>query len=511
MESAIENRECSIIRKFRLHLRHNLIFILTLSAVIFGLTLGFLLRLAEPSSDALLWLGMPGELFLRLLKMMIIPLLVCSVIHSTASLDPKSNGKISVVSFTYIMLTNMVGCLIAIALFFVIKPGSESPLVEGKPNVYEAVPQDLFADLLRNIFPDNVVEATFRQSQTKYTHEKVEQVLVVDNATQRNISTNQNEHPHAQKVVKSVGKTDGPNILGIIVVCMFLGTAAGRLGKKAKPFLEFFAVGNEIVLHVLRWFLWITPLGVCSLIASSIAGTRDVIGTFSNLGLYVLTVTFGIILHQTVFLPVIFFLTLRRNPFTFFISVGRAWLIGFAATSSAVAIPEMFEACDNNHIDKRVSRFVIPFCATINADGSALFITASVMFIASISCIPLVFGKVATFFLVTSISSLALPSVPSASIVTLIMVLSSLNIPVQAVSLLFAVEWFLDRIRTAANVLSHTCCAAIAHRYCGQDLGTTIELGMVEQEMELIVHASETRNCSELVDRVRNNTKTEND
>lgn len=68
-----------------------------------------------------------------------------------------------------------------------------------------------------------------------------------------------------------------------------------------------------------------------------------------------------------------------------------------------------------------------------------------------------------------------------------------------------------DRIRTAANVLSHTCCAAIAHRYCGQDLGTTKELGMVEQEMELIVHASETRNCSELVDRVRNNTSTEND
>lgn len=72
-------------------------------------------------------------------------------------------------------------------------------------------------------------------------------------------------------------------------------------------------------------------------------------------------------------------------------------------------------------------------------------------------------------------------------------------------------SFFRDRIRTAANVLSHTCCAAIAHRYCGQDLGTTIELGMVEQEMELIVHASETRNCSELVDRVRNNTKTEND
>uniref|UniRef100_A0A8W8IG80 Amino acid transporter n=1 Tax=Magallana gigas TaxID=29159 RepID=A0A8W8IG80_MAGGI len=494
MESAIENRECCLIRKFRVSLRRHLLFILTLSAVIVGFALGFLLRLAEPSSDALLWLGMPGELFLRLLKMMIIPLLVCSVIHSTASLDPKSNGKISVLTFTYILLTNMLGCLIAIALFYVIKPGSESPLVEGKSNVYEAVPQDIFADLLRNIFPDNMVEATFRQTQTKYSREIVEPFPLVDNSTRQNISTNQPAPEVVQKIVKSVEKTDGPNILGVVVVCMFLGTAAGRLGKKAKPFLEFFAVGNDIVLHVLRWFLWMTPLGACSLIASSIAGTRDVTGTFSNLGLFVVTVTLGIILHQMLFMPLIYFLTIRRNPFTFFITVGRAWLIGFASGSSAVAIPEMFEACDKNNIDKRVSRFVIPFCATLNADGSALFITASAMFIASISGHPLAFGKVVTLFLLTAISSLALPAVPSASIVAIIMVLTSLSIPVQAVSLLFAMEWFLDRIRTAANVLSHTCCAAIAQRYCGQDPGTTKELEMLEQEIELVVHAPETRN-----------------
>uniref|UniRef100_K1Q5Y5 Amino acid transporter n=1 Tax=Magallana gigas TaxID=29159 RepID=K1Q5Y5_MAGGI len=373
MESAIENRECCLIRKFRVSLRRHLLFILTLSAVIVGFTLGFLLRLAEPSADALLWLG-------------------------TSSLDPKSNGKISVLTFTYILLTNMLGCLIAIALFYVIKPGSDSPLVEGKPNVYEAVPQDIFADLLRNILPDNVVEATFRQTQTKYSREIVEPFPLVDNSTRQNISTNQPAPEVVQKIVKSVEKTDGPNILGIVVVCMFLGTAAGRLGRKAKPFLEFFAVGNEIVLYVLRWFLWMTPLGACSLIASSIAGTRDVTGTFSNLGL-------------------------------------------------AVAIPEMFEACDKNKIDKRVSRFVIPFCATLNADGSALFITASAMFIASISGHPLAFGKVVTL---------------------------------------------LDRIRTAANVLSHTCCAAIAQRYCGQDPGTTKELELLEQEIELVVHAPET-------------------
>lgn len=77
-----------------------------------------------------------------------------------------------------------------------------------------------------------------------------------------------------------------------------------------------------------------TPLGISSLIAAAIAGTRDLTGTFSSLGLFVLTVTLGIVLHQALFLPLIFFLTTRRNPYTYFLSIGRAWLIGFAATST---------------------------------------------------------------------------------------------------------------------------------------------------------------------------------
>ncbi|XP_061178438.1 excitatory amino acid transporter-like [Saccostrea echinata] len=493
MEKTRENRGCCLVRKFRKSLRRHLLFILTLLAVIFGFVLGFTIRLAEPSKDTIQWLGMPGELFLRLLKMMIIPLLVCSVIHSTASLDPKSNGKVSAIAFIYILLTNILGCVIAIALFYVIKPGSDSPLSKGKPEVYEANPQDIFADLLRNIIPDNIVEASFRQSQTKYLQKEVEQ-LIPGNSSYQNASTNQNASTiHVvRELVKSVGKTDGANILGLITACMFLGTAAGKLGKKAKPFLEFFAVSTEVVLQVLRWFLWMTPLGIGSLIAASLASTRDISNTFSSLALFLLTVTIGIVLHQALFLPLILFLTTRRNPFIYFISVGRAWLIGFAATSTAVAIPEMLNACENkNNIDKRVSRFVIPFCVTLNADGSALFITAAAMFIANITGQSLSFGDVVIIGLLTAIASLALPSVPSSSIVTLIMILSSLKIPVEAVSLLFAVEWFMDRIRTTSNLLSHTCCAAITDHFCQQNSQTTED---PEQEVELIVYSPEALN-----------------
>ncbi|XP_062575549.1 excitatory amino acid transporter-like [Saccostrea cucullata] len=493
MEKSRENRGCCLVRKFRTSLRRHLLFILTLLAVIFGFVLGFTIRLAEPSKDAIQWLGMPGELFLRLLKMMIIPLLVCSVIHSTASLDPKSNGKVSAIAFIYILLTNILGCVIAIALFYVIKPGSESPLSKGKPEVYEANPQDIFADLLRNIIPDNIFEASFRQSQTKYVQKDVEQLIPAEgNSSYQNASTNQNASTvHVvRELVKS--KNNGYSLTGLITACMFLGTAAGKLGKKAQPFLEFFAVSTDVVLQVLRWFLWMTPFGIASLIAASIASTRDISSTFSSLALFLLTVTIGIVLHQALFLPLILFITTRRNPYTYFISVGRAWLIGFAATSTAIAIPEMLNACENkNNIDKRVSRFVIPFCVTLNADGSALFITAAAMFIANITGQSLSFGDVVIIGLLTAIASLALPSVPSSSIVTLIMILSALKIPVEAVSLLFAVEWFLDRIRTTSNVFSHTCCAAITAHYCQQTFKTIED---PEQELEIVVYSAEALN-----------------
>lgn len=116
------------------------------------------------------------------------------------------------------------------------------------------------------------------------------------------------------------------------------------------------------------------------------------------------------------------------------------------------------------------------------------------MFIANISGHPLTFGEVAIIGLLTAIASLALPSVPSSSIVTLIMVLSSMNVPVHAVSLLFAVEWFLDRIRTTSNVLSHTHCAAITHHFNRQGPGKTEEPEMIEEEVELIVHSPDAYN-----------------
>lgn len=462
----------------------NLLLILTLCGILVGFCIGFGIRELQPTEDALTWIGMPGDIFLRVLKLMILPLIVCSVISGTASLDPKSNGKISGVAFVYIVLTNILGCVLGGALSLAIKPGigGQSIAVQNVTNTIQT--QDIFVDLLRNIFPDNIVEASFAQAQTKYTSTNI---IKTKNGTNGTI------YEKLELLQKQRGKVDGTNVLGLVMACTVIGIAAGQMKSKAKPFLEFFSISSEVMLIVLRWFMWLTPIGVTSLVIVSISDVDDIGDVFEKLGLFVATVTIGIILLHVVFLPLILFLTTRRNPYAYIVSIGKAWMIGFAATSTAVAIPEMLMSCEvKNNIDKRVSRFVIPFCVTLNADGSALYITSAAIFIGNVSGVSINAGDIFVIFFLTAVAVMALPSVPSSSIVTLVMILTSLNIPSHDIALLFAVEWFLDRIRTAANVLSHTTCAAVTYQFCKSSLTKIPAEALDEIELTVEKHRRTT-------------------
>lgn len=137
------------------------------------------------------------------------------------------------------------------------------------------------------------------------------------------------------------------------------------------------------------------------------------------------------------------FAFMRKNPLPFMMSLFRAWITAFASTSTAMAIPDVYAACDEHKIDKRVSRFCVPFCVTMNADGSAAFICAAALFLAQLRQLEVGVGEVAMIAFLTAVAVMALPSVPSSSIVTLVMVMSSLNWPTHDLALLFAVDWLL--------------------------------------------------------------------
>ncbi|XP_064635486.1 excitatory amino acid transporter-like [Lineus longissimus] len=450
---------CQRIKKL---IKKELLLILTAVGIVLGFTIGFVVREFKPSTDTLGWLGLPGDMFLRLLKMMILPLIVSCVIAGTASMDPKSNGKISLLSFLYIVMTNIISCALGVTLCLLIKPGSgvvTNELLDKMTEILQT--QDIFADLIRNIVPDNVFGACIEKTMTKYgTEEKTLVFNTSDGIVNKTV----------QVVTKAVGHARGTNLIGIIFACLVFGMATRAAGEKGKPFLHFFQSCSDIVIKIMRWFLWYTPIGVCSLIASSIAGVSDIESTFAQLGFFILVVVAGIVIHQLIIVQVIYIIVVRENPFPYYISLFRPWLTGFATTSTAVAIPEMYKCCDRKKIDSRVSRFVIPFSVTLNADGSAIFIASAAIFIAQLNSIALDPGQVVVIGALTSVAVMALPSVPSSSIVTLVIILSSIGLPTRDIALLFTVEWFLDRIRTTGNVVSHCYCAAFTNKLCSSGL-----------------------------------------
>lgn len=412
--------------------------------------------------------------------MMIVPLIACSVVCGAASLDPKSNGKISMIALVFAVSTNALGSALGVGSAFIFNPGSstlnekESGGIEGNMQT-----QDILADLIRNIIPDNLFEATFAQAHTKY---RMEEKTVIDNST--GVATNAT----VRQVKKYLGRMENANIIGLIFACTLLGVAASLLKERGRPFLDFVQSTSDIVIMVVRWFMWTTPVGVISLIAVSIAGIADVQNVFAQLGMFILTVTVGIVVQQLLLMPLIFFVFTRKNPYAFLLSIARPWMIAFAATSTAVAIPEMLSACEGkNKIDKRISRFVVPFSVTISCNGSACYIAAASVFVANLTGSNLTVGDVLLIWMLVTVAAMAVPSVPSASIMTVIMILTSMNIPVDDIALLLAVEWYLDRIRSTSSVVSHTFCTAVVYSLCRRDLALLDEKQMQHADTDVTI------------------------
>ncbi|XP_048781372.2 excitatory amino acid transporter-like [Ostrea edulis] len=442
-------------------LSRNGLIVSVLVGVAVGFAFGFGLRDLEPSADAITWIGIPGEIYMRLLKMTILPLVVSTIITGTASMDPRSNGRISALSFGYIVITNTIGAVIAIVVFLIIQPGKDvtiSGSEYGGTVQTDIETSDMFADMVRNLFPDNLVTACFQKTQTKYSRDIR---IVMVNGTNSSIPV----------IHKSVSSTSGLNILGLIIACTLFGITASKLGKRAEAFTDFFETISVIVIHLLNWIIWITPVGVASLIAAALLNASDIVNVFSSLGMFVLAHSLGIVFHQLVLIPITYFIVTRKNPFYFLGFCLRPWLTVFGPPSTAIGIPEMLKTLDEKlHVDTRISNFLVPVGATLERLGSCIFICLSAMFLVQLEGISLGATKILFIGLLSAVGSLAVPSVPSASIVSVLVVLSSLDVQVNNIGLLMALEWYNDRIRTTSNTMTIIIGAVVIERLCRSSL-----------------------------------------
>ncbi|XP_041108896.1 neutral amino acid transporter A-like [Polyodon spathula] len=442
--------------------KRNLLVILTVSGVLVGVGIGMAVRNVNLTRAQITYFAFPGEMLLRMLKMIILPLVVCSLISGAASLDTRSLGKLGGIAIAYFLVTTLIASGIAIALAFIIKPGvgagalnTNSLRLTGTVTNNKE-PVDSFLDLARNLFPANLVAAAFRSYATDY------KTVTTGNATVGNLT---------YEKIPTGSDIDGMNILGLVLFAILFGIALRKLGPEGEELIKLFNSFNEATMVLVSWIMWYVPIGIMFLIGSKILEMEDVVLLVTSLGKYIFASILGHLIHGGIVLPLIYFGFTRKNPFSFLSGLITPFTTAFATCSSSATLPSMIKCIeDNNGVDKRISRFVLPIGATVNMDGAAIFQSIAAVFIAQLNNVELNAGQIFTILLTATASSVGAAGIPVGGIITIAIILEAIGLPTNDLSLMLAVDWIVDRTTTVVNVEGDAFGAGILHHINQQEM-----------------------------------------
>ncbi|XP_055796543.1 excitatory amino acid transporter 1-like isoform X2 [Salvelinus fontinalis] len=474
-------------------LRRNLFVLLTIAAVALGIMLGFALRPHNLTLREIKYFAFPGELLMRMLQMLVLPLIVSSLVTGISSLDSKASGKMGMRAVVYYMVTTLIAVFIGIVIVIVIKPGKghrDSP-VASSGTIEPVQAADAFLDLIRNMFPPNLVEACFKQyktvyKKTIYTKKVTVTLNLTDslNATEAALAANMSRvlQTIQETVVETIpvsGSSNGVNALGLVVFSICFGLVIGSMKQQGQALRDFFDCLNEAIMRLVAIIIWYAPVGILFLIAGKIVEMKNLAEVGGQLGMYTVTVIVGLLIHGLFVLPLLYFLVTRKNPYTFIAGLLQALITALGTSSSSATLPITFRCLEeNNRVNKRVTRFILPVGATINMDGTALYEAVAAIFIAQVNDMELNFGQILTISITATAASIGAAGIPQAGLVTMVIVLTSVGLPTEDITLIIAVDWFLDRLRTTTNVLGDSLGAGIVEHLSHQELQSQdVEVG----------------------------------
>ncbi len=377
-----------------------------------------------------------GDVFLRALMLIVVPLVVTSMICGITSLgDVRHVGKVGAWTLVYYFATGAAAVVLGIVLVQVIRPGVGA--------------DDTFAYVDENVIPE--------KTDTVDTLWKV--VL------------GSKDDPGSGMIPSNLFRAaSAGNILGLILFSLLFGGALSTLGERGRPAVAFFRAVNEAVMKIVRLIIYFTPVGVFGLIATQITD-RGGGGAFYDelvrLGWFVLTVSLGLAIHSAVLCAVLA-LVARRHPLHYLYAMGRALLTALSTDSSSATLPVTIECVEASGVSERAAGFVLPLGATINMDGTALYEATAAIFIAQSAGIPLSGTALVVIFLTATLAAIGAPGIPSAGLVTLLMVLGAAGLPTAGIGTILAIDWLVDRERTTVNVFGDAVGAAVIDRYLGE-------------------------------------------
>ncbi|MCU4175393.1 dicarboxylate/amino acid:cation symporter [Carboxylicivirga sp. N1Y90] len=438
--------------------------------IIIGLLLGIVWAVLSGffgwSEFTTLWIAPWGRIFISLLKLIAIPLVLFSIIGGIVGLgDPKHLGRLGLRTLMLYLLTTIVAVSIGLLIVNVAKPGE---WMDKEVRTENRIAYELWAQEEGFAVHDN----TNLLAQTSL-QDKIEEV-----AKRRGFNTDEAVEKRLKQVEQQ--KNNGPltfiedmvpnnvfaamsnngSMLKIIFFAIFFGIALLFVpDQHSKPIIAVVNGLSEVFLKMVDIIMRGAPFFVFALLAglvSEMAGDNPakVFELFKGLSWYSLTVLAGLLLMAFVIYPIIMKFFVKRLSFKSFLKgISPAQVLAFSTSSSAATLPVTIECVEDNlKVDPKVSSFVLPIGATVNMDGTSLYQAVAVMFLAQMHMIDLNFGQQLTIVLTATLASIGSAAIPSAGLVMLMIVLSSVGLNPAWIGIILPVDRILDMVRTVVNV-----------------------------------------------------------
>ncbi len=380
-------------------------------------------------------LAFAGDLFLRLLQMVVVPLVATSIITSVARLGrDQAFARLGLKTVAYFAATTLLAAMLGLVVLNLVRPGDVPPDVSEK--LRASVPQSVgevgaaldkksagdLADVVRRAVPPNIVAAM----------------------------------------------SDNREMLAVIFFALLFGFFSGRLPDgRREAFQGFWESANDVMLSITHGVMRVAPAGIFALIARTVQQSGGAV--LGPLALFFACVAGALAFHMFVTLAALMRAFGGFRPWQHYRAMAPALLTAFSTASSSATLPVTLECLEKNaKVSPRIAGFVVPLGATVNMDGTALYECAVVMFIAQIYGIALDLPQQVLVVVLALLTSVGVAGIPAASLVAIVIILQAVGLPLEAVAIVMATDRVLDMMRTAVNVFGDTCGAAIIARSEGE-------------------------------------------
>ena len=373
-----------------------------------------------------------GQIFLRMLTMMVVPLVMASVMSGIIGLgDIRKLGRPGGLAIAYYLTTTVLAVILGLIMVNLIQPGGAidaqtvaALAAEGEGLAAEQAGADLstiLTDLVLMLFTDNLF--------------------------------------------LSAANT---NLLPLILFSMIFAGMLTTMGRRVHAITEMITQVNEALLSFILLLMKLAPIGIFCLVTARFGAAQaegNLMEVLRQTGAYFVTVLAGLTIHAFITLPLILWVFTKRHPFRFMYQMSQALLTAFSTASSTATLPVTMEcAITKAKVSKRSAEFVLPLGATINMDGTALYEAAAAIFIAQAIGFELSLVQQLVVAVTATMAAIGAAGIPEAGLVTMIIVLNAVGLPVEYVGLILSVDWLLDRFRTAVNAFGDSIGSAVVEK-----------------------------------------------